>query len=180
VAPVFWYTTPSLGGYGFPPSLISTFLIATGTLQAMWTLFLFPSLQRRLGSATVLKMVTVVFPVFYGLTPGTVWTLRHHQTTLFWVSTSILQVAYSFAGISTVAIQLAISDVSPGPEVLGTLNSLALATVSGIRAIVPALFGTIYATTVEMQLLDGYLVWVILTVLSLLLVVKVCLLPPLN
>ena len=57
--------------------------------------------------------------------------------------------------------------MAPSPSTLGTLNALALTLVSGIRAVAPALFASIFATGVRTQIFDGYLVWVVLVLLAL-------------
>lgn len=64
------------------------------------------------------------------------------------------------------ACQLAINDISPSPETLGTVNAISLTLNSGLRSVVPALFGSIYATGVTKQILNGYLAWLILVLLA--------------
>ena len=54
------------------------------------------------------------------------------------------------------------NDVAPSHVMLGTLNALALTLVSGVRAVAPALFTSIFAIGVKLQWIDGHLVWVIL------------------
>ena len=81
-----------------------------------------------------------------------------------------MQTLQVFPGLSLIviaAIQLAINDIAPTPSTLGTLNALSLAIMSGIRAIVPALFTSIFATGTRTQALGGYLVWLILVLLAL-------------
>jgi len=64
------------------------------------------------------------------------------------------------------AVQLALNDIAPSPLTLGTLNALALTLVSGIRAIAPALFASLYATGVRNHILSGYFIWVFLVLLA--------------
>lgn len=63
--------------------------------------------------------------------------------------------------------QLILNDVSPSPTVLGTLNAVALAMLSAIRAIAPASFASLFATGVRNHIFNGYFVWVILFVMGL-------------
>ena len=56
--------------------------------------------------------------------------------------------------------------MSPSHHTAGTLNAAALAFVAGIRAFAPAAFTSIYAAGVRSQILDGYLIWVILVVIA--------------
>jgi hypothetical protein len=48
---------------------------------------------------------------------------------------------------------------------LGTVNGIALTLVSGLRAVAPALFASIFATGARTQALGGYLVWLVLVLL---------------
>jgi len=64
------------------------------------------------------------------------------------------------------AVQLALNDISPTPAALGTLNALALTLVSGIRAVAPALFASLFATGARTQALGGYMIWVVLVVMT--------------
>jgi len=64
------------------------------------------------------------------------------------------------------AIQLALNNISPSPSTLGTLNALALALNSGIRAWSPALFTTLFAIGVRNHILYGQFIWVIMVILS--------------
>jgi hypothetical protein len=63
-------------------------------------------------------------------------------------------------------VQLAINDVSPSPSVLATMNALALAVNSGVRAFSPVLFTSIFAAGVKLQWADGHLIWVVLGVIA--------------
>jgi len=60
---------------------------------------------------------------------------------------------------------------------LATLNSLALALSSGVRALAPALSTSIFAIGVRGQILRGQLAWVIMIVQGVALIVGVRYLP---
>lgn len=75
------------------------------------------------------------------------------------------------------AVQLALNDIAPTHATLGTLNAIALTSVSGIRAVAPALFSSIFAAGAENQILNGYLIWLVLIVLALALNVSIRWLP---
>lgn len=66
------------------------------------------------------------------------------------------------------AAQLLINDMSPSSSTLGTVNGIALTLVSGLRAVAPALFASIFATGARSQALGGYLVWLVLCILVIL------------
>jgi hypothetical protein len=56
-------------------------------------------------------------------------------------------------------VQLALNDISPSHETLGTLNAIALAAQSGLRAVAPAVATSIYAVGVKYHILGGQLFW---------------------
>jgi hypothetical protein len=75
------------------------------------------------------------------------------------------------------AVQLALNNVSPSPAILGTLNALALALNSGIRAWTPALFTSMFALGVRNHILYGQFFWLIVIILSAGLIVSLYWLP---
>ncbi|KAM0195448.1 hypothetical protein ACHAPC_000643 [Botrytis cinerea] len=79
--------------------------------------------------------------------------------------------------LPTACGQLALNDIAPSSETLGTLNSIALAVTSGTRAFVPALFTIIFAYGVTHQILWGYFIWVFEISVAIGLVIAVPFLP---
>lgn len=65
------------------------------------------------------------------------------------------------------AVQLALNDIAPSHVTLGTLNAMALAIQSGLRAVAPALATSIYAIGVKYRILGGHLFWLFNTLLAL-------------
>ncbi|EMR83184.1 putative major facilitator superfamily transporter protein [Botrytis cinerea BcDW1] len=82
-----------------------------------------------------------------------------------------------FPGVARSCGQLALNDIAPSSETLGTLNSIALAVTSGTRAFVPALFTIIFAYGVTHQILWGYFIWVFEISVAIGLVIAVPFLP---
>lgn len=64
-------------------------------------------------------------------------------------------------------VQLALNDVSPSKQVLGTVNALALTVNSGVRAVAPAAFTSLYAVGVKWGWADGHLAWFVLVAIAL-------------
>lgn len=84
LAPVFWFTSPELGGFGFEERLISLFLGIAGASQAVWLLFIFTPLQHRIGTGGVLRLCSWANPFFFGMNPVFNLLLRADLSTLFW------------------------------------------------------------------------------------------------
>lgn len=85
VMPVFWFTEVKLGGYGFSPFEMSLLMCATGMSQALWTLLVFPPLQRRWGTGGVLRACILYWPIFFAFPPFSNFLLRRDLTVAFWI-----------------------------------------------------------------------------------------------
>ncbi|CZT01904.1 related to tetracycline resistance protein (probable transport protein) [Rhynchosporium graminicola] len=168
VSPLFWFTSPSLGGFGFTPRQISYFLGTIGIAQAIWLLVFFPIFHRKYGTRAILRTCYYIWPLTYMVNPLCNHFLRQSWTTAFWIVAPIAQVLGSGVSMAFTCVQLALNDVSPNPAAFGLLNALALTSVSGIRAIGPFSFTSIFAAGARSQFLQGYLVWVVLIALALL------------
>jgi hypothetical protein len=57
---------------------------ATGLSQALWTLLAFPPLQKRYGTGGVLRACTIVWPIFFCMSPLSNFLLRQNLIVLFW------------------------------------------------------------------------------------------------
>jgi hypothetical protein len=109
VSPIFYFTSPKLGGYGFTPFQISIFIGTAGLSQALWLLFVFPPLQRRIGTGGVLRACAIAWPLFFLANPvGNIF-LRHGWTAIFWTVQPTLLVIGS-------GVAMAFSKL--GPEVV--------------------------------------------------------------
>jgi hypothetical protein len=95
VTPVFWFTSPALGGYGLTPIQLSIFFGAVGISQAFWLLVVFPPLQVRFTTRGVLKGCYIAWPIFFAAAPMGNWFLRKGWTTTFWIVAPVLGVAGS-------------------------------------------------------------------------------------
>ena len=169
VAPVFWFTPIPISGFGFSELQISLFMALAGASQAVWLLLIFPPLQHRFGTGGVLRGCANAYPIFFVVPPLLNLLLREGSEGVqiaFWIISPIILALGSGVSMAFTAIQLALNDVSPSPQTLGTLNALALAMVSGIRAFAPVLFNSIFAWSVKYQILQGYLIWLILVILA--------------
>ncbi|MCJ1352744.1 MAG: hypothetical protein MMC33_002728 [Icmadophila ericetorum] len=167
VAPVFFFTDIKLGGYGFTPLQISLFMALGGLSQAVWLLLVFPPLQRRIGTGGVLRACAVVWPMlFFVIAAGNAF-LRQGWNLTFWIVEPINVAIGSGVAMAFTAVQLALNDVAPSPSTLGTLNAVALTLTSGIRAVTPAASASLFAVGARTQILNGYLVWLVLILIAL-------------
>ena len=83
--PLFWFTEPKLGGFGFSPMQISIFLCIVGGAQALWILAAFPLLQHRFGTGGVLRICAVSWPIMFAICPLCNLFMRHNWNVAFWI-----------------------------------------------------------------------------------------------
>lgn len=166
LCPVFWFTQPALGGYGFTPIQISMFLGGIGISQGIWLLLVFPPLQARFGTAGVLRGCLYAWPIFFISAPICNIFLRKGWVTAFWIVAPTLQIGGSGISMAFTAVQLALNDVAPSHQTLGTLNAIALTLTCAIRTVGPAITTSLFAIGARTQILDGHLVWVVLVAVA--------------
>ncbi len=130
------------GGFALPTKSIGVILSVQGLLQMAVQLFVFPAINKRLGSLMTFRLVVMAYPLLYFLVPYLAL-LPHGLRmpgvyfVLVWKVT-----AQSLAYPST-AIMLANS--APSKRVLGTLNGAAASSASLCRAFGPTVSGLIQA-----------------------------------
>ncbi|UNI18368.1 hypothetical protein JDV02_004641 [Purpureocillium takamizusanense] len=174
--PIALYTSVDLGGMGCSPSEITIYMTIQGGSEALWLLIVFPLLQRRIGTKGVLAVCAVAFPLFFAGYIVINALLRqqeghgHHMGVLTWVVGCIVAFVGPGVWMAFTGVQLAINKVSPNPRALGTLNAVAESCSGIVRSFVPGLSTSIFAVGVREQILLGYLAWVVLIVLSVVLI----------
>ncbi|KAF2250677.1 MFS general substrate transporter [Trematosphaeria pertusa] len=166
VYPVFMYTPVYLGGIGFPPELIAAFMGLGGASQALWLLLAFPPLHSRIGTGGILRLCSWVWPLMFMVDPICNVFLRYNLKISFWILFPTGMVLGSGVAMAFTAVQLTINDMAPSHETFGTLNAIVLALQSGLRAIVPAVSTSIYATGVRYHIAGGQLFWILLILVA--------------
>ena len=195
VFPVFQYTPVDLGGLGFSSAMIAACTGINGGSQSIWLLLVFPNLHRRIGTGRILWWAASAWPVFFLAAPIYHYLLANGYKTLFWSTGppalflgSSVAMAFSTFFFSffllllplplllwppspdktrrTAGIQLALNDIAPSHDTLGTLNAIALAIQSGLRAVAPAVATSVYAIGVKYDILGGQLFWLCNVVLA--------------
>jgi Na+/melibiose symporter-like transporter len=161
ILPLLLYTPVHLGGLGFGPSLISLVMAAEAASQALWLLLAFPPLYRRLGTKGVLRACGLAYPVtFAGYILLNQLLRGGGATAWFWVACAVESLVGPGVAMSFTAAQLALNNVAPSPQVLGTLNAVALTVASAVRSVAPGATSALYAMGVRSRVLDGQLIWV--------------------
>ncbi|KND86769.1 putative peptide/nitrate transporter [Tolypocladium ophioglossoides CBS 100239] len=169
ILPIALFTPVSLGGIGCSSFQISIYMAVQGGSQALRLLLAFPMLQRRMGTKGVLRMCALGYPMFFaGYIVMNSLLRRGGEASMVWIWIVGSIVAFIGPGVSMAftGVQLALNDVSPNPNLLGTLNALALTCTSAIRSVAPGVSTAIYAVGVRNQILAGHLAWALLIPIS--------------
>ncbi|KAF4439337.1 Major facilitator superfamily transporter [Fusarium austroafricanum] len=174
------YTGVGRGGMGFSAHQIAMYMTVQGAAEAVWLLLVFPPLHRRLGTRGIIFAGVAAFPLFFAGYILMNAFLRNGSSAAF-MSYQVVLGAMALLGpgvfMVITAVQLGLQEVSPSPRTLGTLNAIAESASSLVRSVVPAISTMTFAVGVRDQIMDGYLVWVILILLGGSLAISVTRLP---
>jgi MFS family permease len=168
--PVMLYTPIKIGGLGCSPGEITIYMSAMGVSESLWLMFVFPPLHRCLGSKGMLRLCSFAWPLFFAVYPSVNALLRDGSRSGHIVAilvTAMNAMIGPGTWMSLTAAQLAINEVSPSPEILGKLNSMAEICSSLIRTFIPGISTAIFAVGVRGHILSGHLAWLILVLLGL-------------
>lgn len=129
-----------VGGFALPTKQIGFILSVQGFIQMFITIFVFPVVNRRLGSVNTFRLVVLTYPILYILVPYLTLVPEQFRMpgiygVLVWKVTAQ---AFSFPSL---AIMLA--NAAPSRKVLGTLNGVAASSASLCRAFGPTLSGLV-------------------------------------
>jgi len=166
VNPVFLYTPIPLGGVGLSPRFIALSIIVAGASQSLWMLLAFPPLQQRLSTGGLLRICAYGWVLLMLSVPVYNELRRAGFDLAFWILGSLALVLGSGTAMGFACVQLCLNDISPSPQVFGTLNAVALTLNSGIRTVTPMAITSVYATGVKYHILHGHLAWVVMVVLT--------------
>ncbi|RAH73454.1 MFS transporter [Aspergillus aculeatinus CBS 121060] len=158
--PVFLHTPPQqfegnpdvrlpfkfIGGFGVDSQTIGIYYTLIGIIGMMVQFLIFPAAAKQYGVLNCLKVVSIVFPVLYLLTPFTALvpgSLRHVVVFLLMLG----KLSASIFGFPCTTILLTNSAASL--SVLGTLNGVGTSVSAIGRAVGPALTGSAFSFGVK-------------------------------
>ncbi|CBQ68726.1 conserved hypothetical protein [Sporisorium reilianum SRZ2] len=173
---LYLYEPVSLGGVGFTSDSTGILLSINGLGGALVQLFLFPPLQKRLGTLRLYQLSFVAFPLSVILLPVANAGARagaasprstsdaDWYTYTVWACLLVSTAIRVVGGLAFAANMILVNQCSAltRATALGKLNSLAQMSSSCTRALGPYLANTLFAFSVTRNLLGGQLVWLIL------------------
>lgn len=134
----FWFT----GGFALPTKTIGFILSIQGFIQMFVTIFVFPVVNRRLGSLATFRLVVISYPLLYLMVPY----LTLVPESLRMVSVYCLLIwKVSAQALALPSLMIMLANSAPSRKVLGTINGFAASSASGCRAFGPTLSGMVQA-----------------------------------
>ena len=122
--PVFIFTEVTLGGFGLSPEEIAYLLGGGGAGQALIT-FAYPFIHKRFGSKGIISGASYAWPLLFMALPAMNLALRHGlPVNPFWICSGAFMMSGSAISMSFTSVQLAINDISPSPNAIGSLNGI--------------------------------------------------------
>ncbi|TKY89050.1 hypothetical protein EX895_001581 [Sporisorium graminicola] len=175
---LYLYEPVSLGGVGFTSNSTGILLSINGLGGALVQLFLYPPLQKRLGTLRLYRLSFMAFPLSVVLMPlanvvarageGATGSDADWYTYVVWGCLVVSTAVRVVGGLAFVANMILVNQCSAltRATALGKLNSLAQMSSSCTRAVGPYFANILFAFSVTRNLLGGQLVWLILGVVG--------------
>ncbi|KAG1748652.1 MFS general substrate transporter [Suillus lakei] len=166
--PLFLSTPTYLGGLGFAPSSIGSWLALFGIVDGAFQALFFAKVVDRLGPKRLFCMLVSCYALVMVMFPIMSWLVSaregvDHAITFALLCQLVLIVVWDMA-FGTVFMFITAS--APTNTVLGAINGLGQTSASMARAFGPALATSLFAASKEHNLLGGNAVFVVLLVLA--------------
>ncbi|KAL8857850.1 MAG: hypothetical protein Q9178_005606 [Gyalolechia marmorata] len=158
-----------LGRDGVSSRQIATLLAAQGAFEGIYLLLVFPFLHRRVDAKGILYLCAAMFPLLFADYGALNELLRNgSEVARAWYLVGLGGLVMLGSGVlmATASGQLALQNMSPDPQVLGTLNAVAESCSSIAKTVTPATSTAVFAIRFRKQVLRGQLAWFILILIS--------------
>ncbi|KAK4103640.1 MFS general substrate transporter [Parathielavia hyrcaniae] len=134
------------GGFGLDTRTIGIILSVQGLYSMASTHFLFPLITEKLGPLRLFKLMSVLYPLLYFITPYIVLL----PDSLRMASVYIIVIwKCTFSTLAYPSNAILITNSAPTTLTLGTINGAAASTASLCRALGPIVSGLLYAMGME-------------------------------
>ncbi|KAG1882569.1 MFS general substrate transporter [Suillus subluteus] len=166
--PLFLSTPTYLGGLGFSPSSIGSWLAFFGIMNGVFQALFFAKIVDRFGPKRLFCISVSCFAPIMVMFPIMTWLVNarggvDHAVTFALLCQLVLMVAWDMAfGI----VLMFVTASAPTNTVLGAINGLGQTSASTARAVGPALATSLFAVSKERNLLAGNAVYVVLIMLA--------------
>ncbi|KAF8135017.1 MFS general substrate transporter [Boletus edulis] len=171
--PLFYSSPIEIGGLGFPPPIIGTFLAIFGIVDGIVQALVAAKLVELIGAKRVFCWAVLWFYPLILLFPimSAFVTAQGGVGPIIWILLRSPAPIHGPHGPVLLCHLIFVTRAAPGKQSLGSVNGLSQSLTSIARAIGPALINSLFAASKEYNILGGNLVYVILALLTTILVV---------
>ncbi|KAI9434840.1 MFS general substrate transporter, partial [Lactarius indigo] len=165
--PLVWSTAVELGGLGLTPADIGLWMSAYGCVSALFQFAFFPRVVASFGPGRVVVATAVGFGMLYALFPFENMLARAAGTaSVVWPLIVLQLVAISVSDMGFSSVFMFVSSAAPNKRSLGALNGLAQTVVSTQRAVGPAAAASLFAFSLQNNVLGGQFAYAVLLSLA--------------
>ncbi|THV02476.1 MFS general substrate transporter [Dendrothele bispora CBS 962.96] len=158
--PLVYTTSIPYGGLGLPPPSVGVALGAFGLASGAFQAFVFVHIYNRLGPKTTFRVaISTYLPMFILFPLMNLSALHGGLNLLTWIELALQISLYVLMDMGTINIYIRAS--APNDRSLGATNGLSQTCVSITRAIGPAASTSLFALSLQRNLLGGNLVYVV-------------------
>ncbi|PFH51069.1 hypothetical protein AMATHDRAFT_143443 [Amanita thiersii Skay4041] len=177
--PLFMAMPTSIGGMELSPAMIGYLFGAFGAFNGIYQTLCFARIARRFGERRVMITAMSMFPIiFLLLLTMSIMLKNRGPQWIVWTLLTCMFLLMAMMDMGFGCVFIYITTSSPNKRSLGATNGLTQTTVSIVRAIGPAMTTSLFSFSVTNNLLGGYGVYVILSILSCAMLPIVTCLPP--
>lgn len=184
IQPLFYTSQIKYGGLGFNPPVVGLCLGAFGLFSGLYQAFIFSPVYDRFGTKNIFVTSILTFIPMFALFPLMNLSARHNGVdALTWVELTLQMILYVLMDMGfsmsyslwskqksltvfTGCAFIYVRSSAPNSRSLGATNGLAQTCISVVRAIGPALSTSLYAVSVERNILGGWFVYLVLIIAS--------------
>ncbi|EJD06375.1 MFS general substrate transporter [Fomitiporia mediterranea MF3/22] len=178
IEPVFYATSIPSGGLGLSPPTIGLCLGLYGMLMGIFHAAFFAKFHARLGAKTLLMLTQfATIPIFLMFPMINFLARLYGKSAITWIALCFQLSLCIFADMSGGCAFIYVTLSAPNRRSLGATNGLVAAVTAAIRAVGPAAATSLFAASLEHNLLHGLLVYFVLIGLVILAVFAASLLP---
>ncbi|KAH9054522.1 MFS general substrate transporter [Lactarius vividus] len=166
--PLVWSTSVEFGGLGMTPASIGLWTSGYGVVNGIFQFIALPRIVGRLGPRHVFIACIILFFPLYIMFPLESLALRYSSLNPNQAASLLMTLQLSvatFANMGLGVIFMYISTAAPNKRSLGATNGAAQTMVSIQRAIGPAASTSLFAFSLENNILGGNFVYVVLLAL---------------
>ncbi|KAJ7597798.1 member of major facilitator superfamily multidrug-resistance, DHA1 sub-family [Mycena floridula] len=161
--PLFYTLSIEHGGLDFSVAVVGLCLAAFGLFSGLYQAFAFAPVYNRFGTKPVFVAAMATFGPMFALFP--LMNLSARRTgvnAITWTGLSIQIVLYVVMDMGFSCAMIYVRAAAPSPRSLGATNGLAQTSISVVRAIGPAASTSLFAVSLQYNLLGGNLVYFVL------------------